>query len=269
MKKIKHNYTSELELKSLLIRIKNKRLGIGSPKMNNIITKYIKYHTAIGEKKYAEPTKRNKVRAKLKLRIIELSECTCADDVSYEKFGKIVLLMIKNILRKPQFSGYTYSDDFYSDSVYKILKYLNNFNHLLISERTNTAVNAFAYISQIMHNSILYILNMKKKESAKLAEYAELLHVSNDISDKDMSWWIEEYHTRPASQTKITKMFDLKPNDLIAQIKCLNDTHSAHNVTLELFYPYAYEPTFKEYQAFKIFQNENIIVRRMDEDDDE
>ena len=129
-KKMKHNYTSELELKSLLIRIKNKRLGLGIPDKNRQINKYISWHTAINTKKYAVPAKRNKLKLRLKHRIVELSEQTSCDEKSYERFGEIILLMIKNILRKPQFSGYTYKDDFYSDAIYKILAYLNNFNHL-------------------------------------------------------------------------------------------------------------------------------------------
>ena len=72
--------------------------------------------------------------------------------------------MINRIMTKPQFSGYTYKDDFTSDAVFKILKYLDNFDHTLISKTSGQHVNAFAYITQIIHNSIMYIINTKKAE---------------------------------------------------------------------------------------------------------
>ena len=37
-------------------------------------------------------------------------------------------------MTKGQFRGYSYQDDFVSDSVFKILKYLDNFDHKKISK---------------------------------------------------------------------------------------------------------------------------------------
>ena len=128
-KKLTHNYTSELELKSLLIRIKNKRAGMVCSKDNRRINKYIKWHTKINETKHANPKKKKALKTHLKAKIVSLSEQTSVDTPSYERFGEIILLMIRKILTKPQFSGYTYKDDFYSDAIFKILKYLDNFNH--------------------------------------------------------------------------------------------------------------------------------------------
>ena len=138
--KLKHNYTSELELKSLLIRIKNDREDIGNKDLNRRINKYIKWHTLISNKKYLQPAKRNIVKNHLKDKVVELSVRTKIDPVSYERFGVVILLMIKNILKKPQFSGYTYKDEFYSDAVYKILKYLSNF-HLIHNENFHDQIN--------------------------------------------------------------------------------------------------------------------------------
>ena len=44
-----HNYTSELELKSLLIRIKNDRYELGKYDLNERINARIKLHTTLGE----------------------------------------------------------------------------------------------------------------------------------------------------------------------------------------------------------------------------
>jgi len=263
--KLKHNYTSELELKSLLIRIKNKRLGIGTPELNTRINKYVIWHTLINAKKYQYPQKRNLIKAKIKAKIIELSERTCSDNKSYERFGEIVLLMIKKILTKPNFSGYSYKDEFYSDAVYKILKYLNNFNHLKISERSGTYVNAFAYISQIMFNSIIYIINTKNKEKDKLDNYTTSQQLTNASPTTNFGWNRADYKARPASKCLITRMFNLKTikSSLIEDINDLVlDNPNIHG--LEITYPETYKPTFDEFNTIKLMKKDNIIVKRVD-----
>jgi len=263
-KKMKHNYTSELELKSLLIRIKNKRLNIGVPRHNTRINKYIIWHTAINAKKYEKPQKRNLLKAKIKLKIVQLSEETSVDAKSYERFGVIVLLMIKNILRKPQFSGYTYKDDFYSDAIYKILKYLNNFNHKLISKITNAPVNAFAYISQIMHNSILYIINTKKKETDRLRTYITQEQIANNIQTTDIGWGIGKEPCTGSGEVTITRMFsiaELAPDTLLDKIEeIVNENADAHK--FEINYPEDYEVSFYEFNRIKELSKDNIKLQR-------
>lgn len=174
---LKHNYTNELELKSLLIRIKNTRIADGTVstsvtnprndketiKKNDQIKKYIKWYIRILNSK-SKSSKSLSVQKHLKQKVVELSEKCLIDTSSYNRFGQIILLMINRIMTKPQFSGYTYKDDFTSDAVFKILKYLDNFDHTLISKTSGQHVNAFAYITQIIHNSIMYIINTKKAE---------------------------------------------------------------------------------------------------------
>lgn len=152
MANIKHDYTSETELKSLLIRYKNMKLKLCSDEsLNEVINDKIDEYIKTKDKS-------------LKSEIISLSEQTCIDEKSRKKFGEIILLMIKNILKKPNFSGYTWKDDFYSDACYKVLKYAHNFDHNKTSTISNQSVNAFAYISQIIHNSIIFIINKKSSE---------------------------------------------------------------------------------------------------------
>ena len=81
--------------------------------------------------------------------------------------------MIKKILTKPQFSGYSFKDDFYSDASYKILKYIHNFDHTKTSKITGLHVNAFSYVSQIIHNSIIYIIGEHKKYNSRLQDEYE------------------------------------------------------------------------------------------------
>lgn len=247
----KHNYTSELELKSLLIRVKNDRKSIGDYTANDRINKYIKWHVAVVAKKYDKPNKRNVLKNKLKDKIIELSERTRINDDSYERFGTIILLMVKNILKKPQFSGYTYKDDFYSDASYKILKYLHNFDHTMISERTGASVNAFAYISQIIHNSILFIINSKKKDLENLRKQIamETLDHDNQPMLAAMTVWedrgreLEDINENIKIETiELTKI----ETTLVDEIKKLEDDINRVD-RIDIYYPKTYLITMDEY----------------------
>lgn len=261
-KKIKHNYTSELELKSLLIRIKNKNEELGTEDYNSRINKYIKWHTAINNKKYTYPAKRNIVKNKIKEKIIELSELTRADQTSYERFGSIILLMIKNILKKPQFSGYTYVDDFYSDAIYKILKYLHNFNHKMISERTGQFVNAFAYISQIIHNSIIFIINSKKKENDNIKNRIAMENLDQNLQLKNYEIFNDTvYREDQIKETNVNRI-DLTDmhGTLVDNIKLL--TSDGTNETLEIVYPKEYAITMDEYNDLKPYLKGNINIIR-------
>lgn len=268
--KTKHNYTSELELKSLLIRIKNKRNGLTDETNNRKVNKYIKWHTAVNTKKYEYPSKRNITKAKLKEKIVSLSETTCVDEKSYERFGEIILLMIKNILKKPQFSGYTYKDDFYSDAVYKILKYLHNFDHKMISDRTGQAVNAFAYISQYIHNSILFIINSKKKEQENLKKQIsmELLNHNYQINPFDYSQ-LNLYDEKAASghdDVSIVETIELHciKTTLVDEIKKL-ESEIDRVTRLNLYYPKEYRISFDEYSVLKEMLKGKVSIMRIKE----
>lgn len=266
--KTKHNYTSELELKSLLIRIKNKRNLIDNEKYNNKINKYIIWHTEINNKKYEYPTKKNKLKSKLKEHIIVTSEKTSIDAKSYERFGEIILLMIKNILKKPQFSGYTYKDDFYSDAVYKILKYLGNFDHTLISDRTGTPVNAFAYISQIIHNSILFIINTKKKEAENLRKQVQMDDLNHNLQIRNFDNYyyespeeIEEKQEEQVKQIIETIEINVINGTLIDEINQLQDDIKKAT-RLNIIYPKDYKISFDEYNELKTLLKGKISIIR-------
>jgi hypothetical protein len=268
--KTKHNYTSELELKSLLIRIKNKRNGLDNEKDNKKINKYIKWHTAVNTKKYEFPSKRNLTKAKLKDKIVSLSVETSTDQKSFERFGEIILLMIKNILKKPQFSGYTYRDDFYSDAVYKILKYLHNFDHRMISERTGQAVNAFAYISQIIHNSIIAIINTKKKEQDNIKKQISMEHLNHEfqISPTDYSQlklW-DEKKANEHLDVSIVETIELREikTTLVDEIRKL-ESEIERVTRLNLYYPKDYRISFEEYNELKELLKSKVSIMRAKE----
>lgn len=265
--KLKHNYTSELELKSLLIRIKNRKikendiLSKNNDQKNTKINKYIDLYTKLNLKKYSDPkiqSKKIKIKNKLKEKIISISEDTVIDNYSYEKFGLIIMLMIKNILTKPQFSGYTYKDEFYSDAIFKIIKYLHNFDHKLISDRTGLPVNAFAYMSQYIHNSILFIIDLKKKESEKLKKQVILEHLNHDLQLKSQYIWNQAHFNDDEeiqnliNNSKITKIIKLEKidNTLKDELIKLSDIINASN-RVEITYPKNYTITFDEYNELR------------------
>lgn len=259
-----HNYTSELELKSLLIRIKNTREERGSLKDNNKINKYVKWHTKINNKKYQDPKKKNIVKNKLKDRVVSLSEKTRVDDKSYNRFGEIILLMIRKILTKPQFSGYTYRDDFYSDAVHKILKYLCNFNHKLISEITNQPVNSFAYISQIIHNSVLYIINTKKKELDEVKKQVSMEFLNNDLTLKNNETYNRSTYFKDETVIKKIEIETIKTTlfDKISKI----DIGDADRI--DIIYPEDYSISFEEYDKLKpLLKGKMNISRKRSKDD--
>jgi hypothetical protein len=265
-KKLTHNYTSELELKSLLIRIKNKKLQIIlDEKLNTRINKYIKWHTKISSNRYESSSKRRAILHKLKDAIVRDSEISAIDNTSYERFGEIILLMIKNILKKPQFSGYTYRNDFYSDAVYKILKYLHNFNHKLISKRTNQQINAFAYISQIIHNSILFIINYKKKESDLLKRQVEIANLDHNLQLKYFQFINDrEYDEPEVRKIETVHLKEIKTN-LVHELLQLSETIDKVD-RLDLYYPSDYRISLSEYDELKnLLKGKVSIMRENDE----
>lgn len=237
MRRKVHNYTSNLELTSLLIRIKNLKDKVTclDPERNNrMLSKYINWYTALTEKRYGISddievnddcedchemnSRKRETLQRIKNRIIHLSEKTPANEDAYNRFGQIILLMVKHILTMPKFSGYSYKDDFYSDAVYKILKYLYNFDHTMISEKTGRPVNAFAYISQIIHNSIIYVINTRKKEQNNVIEQAKFNVLQESFSKSGLknNLYIADTVKEPEPE-KIEKTLYLKNSENIVE----------------------------------------------------
>lgn len=166
----KTNYANEVELKSLLIRAKNKALGLGdgtwNRRINELVGTYIKTDT------WRLTARVQRFRKAVKNHIVWACEKTCAGDSELNRLSAIVDLMVDRILTKPQFSGYTYVDEFHSDVQFKIFRYITNFDHRKISKISGDYVNAFAYVTQIIHNSIIYVISTNKKNQERIkAEY--------------------------------------------------------------------------------------------------
>lgn len=223
---MKHNYTNELELKSIIIRIQtarklnktegsNKTITVDTKKNvseNRKINKYILWASTIQKKNY-DPQKVKRVQSHIKDVVIRKSEQTPIDHRNYERFGAIIMEMVRHILTKPQFRGYTYYDDFMSDSVFKILKYLDNFNHTIISKRSGEPVKAFAYISQIIQNSIIYIISKNKKEQDFIKQQISIQTNNDNL--------LETWET--AKPKKQEKEYTVKAKNIVQRIYALLD----------------------------------------------
>ena len=180
-------YVNEILLKSLIIRVNNKKANLYDSKHNYRCNQLLRTFLNLIQKSYKDQkitSKKTKLKEHLKSRIIQLSEITQADEKTYNDFAKCIILMIKRILTKPQFSGYSFKDDFYSDASYKILKYIHNFDHTKKSVITGLPVNAFSYVSQIIHNSVIYIINEHKKYNSRLRDQYENYRTIVNISKK-------------------------------------------------------------------------------------
>jgi len=275
-KRTKHNYTSELELKSLLIRSKNKRLQNNpednpeNSKRNRIINRMVKTYVKLNNMSYPKLSeklqKRKHLKNKMKKRIVTLSEQTFIDYISNERFGNVILLMIKSILTKPNFSGYTYQTEFYSDAISKILKYLHNFDHTLISKISNTHVNSFAYISQIIHNSIIFVINKKKKEQDNINKQVSNEILQNNLSIADHRKELNKstiYDENPNfgfEEVKKVEHFINEDDDLIPSIiKILKDT--PEDVKPVIHYPSTKIITMNEYNELKPYLKSADIIR--------
>ena len=140
------------------------------------------------------------------------------ETVSKEKFGQMLLLMIKNIATMPSFSGYSdnWKTDFYSNAIEKTLLYLDNFDENLLSKRTGERSKAFAYVTQICFNAFVNIINIRKQEDGFLKNTISLESANLD--------GMKNYSTQPKDEVKEVQ----KPlNEYIISIKKLEDLDEA------------------------------------------
>lgn len=226
-KRMRHDYTNEVELKSLLIREKNRNLSIGSLEKNSIIDTLITQYKDTKD-------------SKLKNDILNLSKITQSSQVQHERFGEIILLMIKKILTKPNFSGYSWQDEFYSTACYRVFKYLHNFDFEKKSNRTNAEVSAFSYITQIISMSILEVINKNNKNSKELSEYMEKCSEGLEIYKESKNSSTFENAVEIPCEIIIDYEFE-------SLSKALQEILNAHDTNLNIYYPKDYFISYDEY----------------------
>lgn len=289
-KRMKHQYTDELELKSLIIRINNRTKNANgecfdvdnsaeSCANNASINRHIKLYKKVKASKSVSLTRKVRMRNtrhKLKAVIIKLSENCTIDQASYEIFGGIVLLMIKSILTKPNFATTGYDSEFYSDSVYKISKYIHNFDHLKISDRSGIQCNAFAYVSQIIHNAFLFICNKKRDERAHHKKQINMEMLDDNQKLKYIDLHVDErtkFHDHTDIVEETIKIKNIEEGDLlvnkISEILLTNKSRLDNVDKITIIYPSAYRISYDEYNDMKQFLNGKLNIIREKEIVDE
>jgi len=95
-------------------------------------------------------------------------------------FGEMISAMADRILTRPQFSNYTMKDEMKGLGVEYVLKYCNNFDPYKTSKISGQSVSAFAYISTIIFNGIIQVINSFNREQEKIKkqiqEKQKLIH---------------------------------------------------------------------------------------------
>jgi DNA-directed RNA polymerase specialized sigma24 family protein len=88
------------------------------------------------------------------------------------EFATQCMLIIKNLRKRPQFSGYSnnWAEDYVSNSIYKMLKYIHNFDHTRISKITGDPVSPFAYLTQIAKAAFIEVIVKRKNEESHIKE---------------------------------------------------------------------------------------------------
>lgn len=212
---------------------------------NILLNRKNKKSDEIRLKKYIQKhikSKSQKHRRILRDAIVTLSDRNIINKTDYERFGEMVLLIIKNILKKPKFSGYSYRDEFYSDSTDKIIRYLKNFNHRMISKITGQYVNAFSYLSQYVHNSIVHIIKTNNIEKEELENYVNTYNENLTLIFNESSYYKEEKELQ----------YELKKikKSLYEDILNLTDEFSKYD-SVKVQYPKDYIISIEEYNKLK------------------
>lgn len=196
-------------------------------------------------KKYVQKhikSKSQRHRRILRDSIVQISDRNIIDKEGYERFGEMVLLIIKNILKKPKFSGYSYRDEFYSDSTDKIFRYLKNFNHKMISKITGQYVNAFSYLSQYVHNSVVHIIKTKNVEKDELESYVNMYNENLTLIFNSSSYIPEEKEFE----------FELKKIEKSLYLDILESSVEFTKYdSVKVQYPQDYKISIEEYNKLK------------------
>lgn len=111
--------------------------------------------------------------------IAELEKCKeIGPKYVSEKLGGMFYLIARNLIKKPNWSGYTWKDDMVQEAVLTCTKYIYNFD-------PNKSQNPFAYISQICNNSFKHYVDLQKRHSQiKNVCYMEI----ESLEEKNHTW---------------------------------------------------------------------------------
>lgn len=181
-------------------------------------------------KKQSKPKKRqlNKM-ALLEKEAKTINNLNIDSEKIRNNFGDILILIINKILKMPKFSGYTnnWKDDFFINSVEKVLQYIYNFDDNIVSLKTGKPSTAFNYLTQIIMNAIIAVINKEKKNSdflKKLIQDKSLAtvgvnYIRNELSNEIKKDEIQKEIIANSKEELLNKLNDNFKNIDILTIK--------------------------------------------------
>jgi len=170
----KPDYLNESILLSELILINNSKKLKENPDLYNeeYLEQIQELRDKIVEQSKLPQKGQQKINRELRNKIRELSSKTFIHR-NNNLFGEMISQMADRILTRPQFSNYSYKDEMKSLGIEYVLKYSHSFDPFMTSKLSGQPVSAFAYISTIIFNGILQVINKHKKETKQIKEYIE------------------------------------------------------------------------------------------------
>lgn len=90
--------------------------------------------------------------------------------------GECIVLICSNLAKKPNFSNYSYKDEFISDAIIDCISAVDNFDPL----KTN---NPFAYFTQIAWNAFVRRIHKEHKQTYIKHKNYEQMFIMNDFYD--------------------------------------------------------------------------------------
>lgn len=169
------------------------------------------------------------------------------------KFAIQCMLIINNLKKRPQFSGYTsnWTEDYISNSIYKMLKYIHNFDHTRISKITGQPVSPFAYLTQIAKAAFIEVINRRKneesliKETFQYHELDELIHMANiKMNENSSTELVDERGIKHYNLRKL-EIDGVKFTSIYEMLKFLKERGDNR---LKIEYPKKYTLSIAEYE---------------------
>lgn len=169
------------------------------------------------------------------------------------KFAIQCMLIINNLKKRPQFSGYTsnWTEDYISNSIYKMLKYIHNFDHTRISKITGQPVSPFAYLTQIAKAAFIEVINRRKneeshiKETFQYHELDELIQLANYKLRENSSDSVAEINGVKHYNLRKLEIDGVKFTTLYDMLKFLKERGDNK---LKIEYPKKYNLSIEEYE---------------------
>lgn len=103
-----------------------------------------------------------------------------------EYVGKCIIKLIDNYGKKGNWRNYTYLDEMKSEATLTCCKYMANFD-------LNKSTNAFAYFTQLIHNSFLLVLSKEKAYAEQ--KYSDVSAKNGDMDFNNIILWYDEHDT--------------------------------------------------------------------------